>query len=330
MSCASATDCTAVGGNGQPFYATETGGTWGTPTEVPATGGGSFIGVSCTTAADCAAVGSTSSPAVPLVPLYAVESGGSWGPATEATPPYGVMESVSCTGAAYCTAVALDHGQLLYANSVNEQAPTITSLASALTGMRSPFSFIVTSTGAPTPVITEKGMLPVGVTFTDNGNGTASLKGTARLGTRGRYPITIIASNGVGKPAIQSFTLTVTAATSKPAITSVATSTAISGSPFKFNVTTAGYPPPKITERGSLPRGLRFADTGNGTATIAGCPSRATVGVHRLTLTATNSVGTTNQRFTLRVVKTSGQLPRRCCKGGRDSSLCCRSNVDQI
>ena len=308
VSCTSAGDCTAVGyDNGQPFYAIETDGTWGTPTEIPAPAGGSFIGVSCTTAVDCAAVGNTSSSSSPLVPLYAVESDGTWGPATEATPSNGAMESVSCTGAAYCTAVALDNSsQLLYANSADEQAPAITSPASASTRMRSPFSFTVTTTGAPTPAITEKGALPAGVTFTDNGNGTASLKGTARLGTRGRYPITITASNGIGKPSIQPFTLTVTAATSKPVITSAASSTATVGTRFKFTVTATGYPLPKITESGSLPLGLKFADTGNGTAIIAGCPLRAAVGIHRLKLTATNSAGTTHQKFTLHVVKAPG------------------------
>ena len=40
VSCTDATDCTAVGvdGNGEPIYATETGGVWGPATEVTARG----------------------------------------------------------------------------------------------------------------------------------------------------------------------------------------------------------------------------------------------------------------------------------------------------
>ena len=50
--------------------------------------------------------------------------------------------------------------------------------------------------------------LPSPVTFKDNGNGTAALSGTPAAGTAGSYPITITASNGVGRrTATQSFTL---------------------------------------------------------------------------------------------------------------------------
>ena len=54
------------------------------------------------------------------------------------------------------------------------------------------------TTGNPAATITESGALPSGVTFTDNGNGTATLAGTPAAGTNGSYPITITAANGVG------------------------------------------------------------------------------------------------------------------------------------
>ena len=61
----------------------------------------------------------------------------------------------------------------------------------------SPGTFTVTTTGSPTPAISETGALPSGVTFTDNGNGTATLAGTPAAGTAGSYPLTISAANGV-------------------------------------------------------------------------------------------------------------------------------------
>ncbi len=67
------------------------------------------------------------------------------------------------------------------------------------------------------PPSPKSGSLPTGVTFTDNGDGTATLAGTPSAGTRGSYAITLKASNGVSPNATQSFTLTVDAA---PAITS--------------------------------------------------------------------------------------------------------------
>jgi hypothetical protein len=161
----------------------------------------------------------------------------------------------------------------------------------------------VTTTGIPTAAITESGALPPGVTFTDNGDGTASLAGTAAAGTAGSYPITITASNGVGSPASQSFTLTVTTAASAPAITSSATSTETFGVPFSFTVATTGYPAPKITKSGALPSGVTFADNGNGSATISGTPAKSAIGVYTLTLTAKSSAGTATQTFTLTVTK---------------------------
>src|SRR5207253_5060621 len=52
-----------------------------------------------------------------------------------------------------------------------------------------------------------------GVSFTDNGNGSATLSGTPAQGTVGSYPITVTANNGVGTNATQSFTLTVSKGT---------------------------------------------------------------------------------------------------------------------
>jgi hypothetical protein len=184
-----------------------------------------------------------------------------------------------------------------------EHAPAITSQASATTGMRQPFAFTVTTTGIPTAAITKSGALPSGVTFTDNGNGTASLAGTAAAGTAGSYKITITASNGAGNPASQLFTLTVTSAASAPAITSHSADTQTFGVPFSFTATTTGYPAPKITKTGGLPSGVTFTDNGNGTATIAGTPAKSALGAYTLTLTAKNSAGTATQAFTLTITK---------------------------
>jgi hypothetical protein len=93
--------------------------------------------------------------------------------------------------------------------TVNE-APTITSANSATFTVGTNGSFTVTTTGFPLDPITETGALPSGVTFVDNGNNTATLSGTPAAGTANSYPITITATNGVGSPAVQAFTLTVT------------------------------------------------------------------------------------------------------------------------
>jgi uncharacterized repeat protein (TIGR01451 family) len=94
-----------------------------------------------------------------------------------------------------------------------QSAPTITSANTADFAEGSSNTFTVTATGVPTPTLTETGALPSGVTFVDNGDGTATLTGTPAAGTHGNYTLTITAHNGVGSDATQSFTLTVSPAT---------------------------------------------------------------------------------------------------------------------
>ena len=94
-------------------------------------------------------------------------------------------------------------------SQVVKQAPAITSANATTFTAGTAGTFTVTTTGSPVPAITKVGALPSGVTFVDNGNGTATLAGTATVA--GSYPLTITANNGVAPNANQSFTLTVNA-----------------------------------------------------------------------------------------------------------------------
>lgn len=86
-------------------------------------------------------------------------------------------------------------------------APSITSDNADSFTVGAAGTFTVTTSGSPAPSLTFAGTLPGGVTFVDNGDGTATIMGTATLA--GSYPITITAQNGIGSNATQSFTLTV-------------------------------------------------------------------------------------------------------------------------
>jgi len=70
----------------------------------------------------------------------------------------------------------------------------------------SPFSFEVTTTGTPVPVITSKGKLPKGVTFVDNDNGTATISGTPistkHKSAQGTFELTLTAKFGKGKSKV--------------------------------------------------------------------------------------------------------------------------------
>ena len=109
-----------------------------------------------------------------------------------------------------------------------DQSPTFSSSNSTTFTVGTAGTFTVTASGVPTPSLSESGALPAGVTFADNGNGTATLAGTPASGTAGVYSLTLTANNGMGTPASQTFTLTVTSgSTSGSSIAFVQVSSAV-------------------------------------------------------------------------------------------------------
>lgn len=72
-----------------------------------------------------------------------------------------------------------------------------------------------TVTHAGTPSLSYTGTLPPGVTFADDGDGTATISGTPDAGSAGTYAIVLTANNGATQPAnVETLTITVAAAPS--------------------------------------------------------------------------------------------------------------------
>src|SRR5207245_1911978 len=120
-------------------------------------------------------------------------------------------------------------------------APSITSANNATFTAGTYSTFTVTTTGTPTPTLTGSGHLVNSLTFTDNGDGTATLAGIPLADSGGTYALTLTAHNGVGSDATQNFTLTVD---ETPAITSADHYGFTEGMPGSFTVTTRGFPTP--------------------------------------------------------------------------------------
>ena len=157
-------------------------------------------------------------------------------------------------------------------------------------------TFTVTTSGYPSPALSETGTLPTGVTFNAS---TGVLSGTPAAGTGGVYNITFTAANGVAPNATQDFTLTVKQA---PAIISANSATFNVGTAGTFTVTATGYLSPTLNITGSLPAGVTFNAA---TGVLSGTPKAGTVGSYNLTIFATNGVTpNASQSFTLTVKKT--------------------------
>src|SRR5208282_4586897 len=197
--------------------------------------------------------------------------------------------SVSASNASGSTAT------LSLAITVNTgAAPAITSGSSADFTQNSAGSFAITTTGSPTPQITETGVLPAGLALTANGDGTATLAGTP-TGPAGSFPVTITASNGLSPDATQSFSVVVGG---PPAFTSADSATLEAGTAGSFTVTTSGFPVPSFGWD-NVPAGMTFTPNADGTATLSGTP--ATPGIYTMDLAAVNSYGSAQQTLTVTV-----------------------------
>lgn len=181
-------------------------------------------------------------------------------------------------------------------NLTVDEAPTITTAPTVAATVGKRLKFTVGTTGFPTPTVAETGALPEGLSFTANDKGMATISGTPAAGSGGTYDLTISAANGVSPPATQNFVLTFD---QLPAFTSTTTATATIPEPFTYTVYTTGVPTPKLTESGVLPQGLVFTANDNGTATLSGTVPTGPGGNFKISLTATNSAGSTTEGFTL-------------------------------
>jgi Putative Ig domain len=165
-----------------------------------------------------------------------------------------------------------------------------------------------TSPPVPSATVSFTGTLPQGISFVPNGDGTATVGGTAAAASEGSYPINITASNGTLPDAMQTFTITVQDAPpvpEAPTITSAATGSFTVGTAGTFTITATGTPTPSFTLTGAQPSWLSFIDNTDGTATLSGTPDTDSALSYSFTITARNGASTNaTQSFTLSVQQT--------------------------
>jgi hypothetical protein len=81
-------------------------------------------------------------------------------------------------------------------------APQFTTATSTTFVAGSPGSFTVSATGDPTPALSATG-LPLGLTFTDDGDGNGVISGQVPGGYGGDFDVTVRADNGIESAAVQ-------------------------------------------------------------------------------------------------------------------------------
>jgi hypothetical protein len=157
-------------------------------------------------------------------------------------------------------------------------------------------SFLVTVTGKPTPALSEDGVLPSGITFHDNGDGTGTLSGTAASSTVGTYAIVFNAEKNKPHQASQNFTLTVACPTIT--VTNPVVNTGTVGTPFSQTFTQVGGSAPITwSKSGTLPNGLTFHTA---TGVLDGTPTQG--GTFPIIVTATDANGCTGTGATYTLI----------------------------
>ena len=153
-------------------------------------------------------------------------------------------------------------------------APGFTSASKLTATVGHSLSFLVSTTGFPTPTLGNS-PLPGGLTWFNNGNGTATISGSPKVTAAGMTKVLLTASNVAGS-ALQVLAIAV----ERPAgLSSGKPPAATTGRHYSFTVTAFGYPVPSITESGALPSGLTFASKGNGKAVLSGVPAAGSGGL---------------------------------------------------
>jgi hypothetical protein len=162
----------------------------------------------------------------------------------------------------------------------------ISGTPAGLVTVDQPFpAFSFTVSGTPTPTLTSTG-LPPGVSLTG-----ASLTGTPTV--VGSYNATVTASNGLGTPATDAFTIVVQGVA--PTVAGTPPSPVTPGVAFPaFQFSLSGDPAPTVAlESGALPPGLALSQSGQ----LTGTPT--TPGTYPFTVQAQNVAGAATEQVTI-------------------------------
>jgi hypothetical protein len=147
-------------------------------------------------------------------------------------------------------------------------------------------TFAPTASGSPTPVITESGTLPAGVTFTGGVlSGTPTVSGT--------FPITLTATNGIEAPAHQSFTLNVVP---PPTVTSVSPSSGLTAGGTSVVITGTNLGSATAVDFGANAASI----TADSATSVTATSPAGSVGTFDVTVTtpAGTSITSVNDQFT--------------------------------
>ncbi|MCB0494691.1 MAG: tandem-95 repeat protein, partial [Cyclobacteriaceae bacterium] len=149
---------------------------------------------------------------------------------------------------------------------------------------------------------------PAWLSFTDNGNGTATLSGTPSNGDMGLNAVTLQVTDLAGITVEQSYEINVGNSNDAPMFTSTPVTDATEDQPYSYLVEASDPDTGDILTISALakPAWLTLTDNGDGTALLEGTPVNQNVGTFDLVLKVQDAAGLSeNQSFSIVVVNTN-------------------------
>jgi len=150
--------------------------------------------------------------------------------------------------------------------------------------------------------------LPVWLTFTDNGNGTATLSGTASNANLGEHQVILNVEDESQAAVDQVFTINVDNANDAPLFESTPVTSVLEDNTYSYSINTSDpdLGDVQIITTLSKPNWLNLTDNGDGTALLTGIPRNEDVGIANVVLNVEDGIGANvNQSFNITVTNTN-------------------------
>ncbi len=199
-------------------------------------------------------------------------------------------------------------------NSVNDK-PVFTSTPKTSSTEDIEYIYNITVTDVENDVITLTITgKPGWLTFTDHGNGSATLTGTPAQENVGQYDISVQAKDANNGTTTQDFNLTILNLNERPWFTSTPLTTIEETIFYKYTITTQD---PDLSDDltitaknpAALPLWLKLTDQGNGTGLLTGTPPVGAFGDYSITLVVTDGGGLSDEQSFMLHVLTKNNLP---------------------
>ncbi len=181
---------------------------------------------------------------------------------------------------------------------------TSTPITSAQASTTYTYNITVTGNVGATFTITAP-TKPTWLTFSQTGNGTATLNGTPTEDNVGNNSVVLNVTDGSSSKT-QSFTINVLSSIVPLQFTSTPVTAGQVGATYTYNITLTGNGGSTFTISATTkPNWLTLTSTGNGTATLSGNPTSGDVGENAVVLTGGDGNSTVEQSFSINVTETT-------------------------